>query len=169
MNELATYAAIAEIFGAVTIVLAGIFGAVQFFEFRKSRRDEVAAELCRRFAEAELARAITLIKTLPENSSIEQMRAMGPEYEPSALIVGMTFETMGLLVYRNIASFSIVQDLCGGLLLEMWYNIKPWCLENREKHNNPCFGEWLQWLAERLEETEADVTPAYDAHKSWKP
>jgi hypothetical protein len=75
---------------------------------------------------------------------------------------------MGLLVYRNIASFSIVQDLCGGLLMEMWRTIKPWCSQNRELHNNPRFGEWVQWLAERMEEAEADITPAYDAYKNWK-
>ena len=80
----------------------------------------------------------------------------------------MSFETMGLLVYRRIASFEIVQELCGGLLLEMWRTIEPWCSENRERHNNPRFGEWVQWLAEQIVEVESDISPAYEAHKNWK-
>ena len=30
------------------------------------------------------------------------------------------------------------------------------------------FGEWIQWLAERLAEREADMVPAYEAHADWR-
>jgi hypothetical protein len=36
----------------------------------------------------------------------------------------MTFETMGLLVPKDMASFQIVQELTGGLLLMMWRKIE---------------------------------------------
>ena len=79
-------------------------------------------------------------------------------------IVGMTFETMGLLVYKEIASFEIVQKLAGGLLLMMWRKIGTWTQEVRVDQGNPRFGEWVQWLAERLAEREGDMVPAYEAH-----
>ncbi len=169
MADLNTYASIAEIFGALTIICAGVFGFVQYTEYRRNRRDQVAAELCRRFAEPELAKAVILVKAIPEGATTEQIQALGHEYEAAAQIVGMSFETMGLLVYREIASFEIVQELCGGLLQEMWRTIGVWIQENRETHDNPRFGEWVQWLAERMTEAEGDITPAYTAHQHWKP
>lgn len=167
MNELATYAAIAEIFGAVAIVGGGLFGLVQLAEFRKRRRTQAAAELCRTFMEPELARAITLLRSLPDGAGVEEFRARGPEYEEAAQIVGMSFETMGLLVHENIASFRIVQELTGGLLLMMWRKIGTWVQETRIAHGNPRFGEWVQWLAERIEEREADMRPAHEIHRDW--
>ena len=64
--DLQSYAAIAEIFGAVTIVLGAVFALVQLAEYRRRRKNQVAAELCRKFAEAEVGRAVTLVKRLPD-------------------------------------------------------------------------------------------------------
>ena len=60
--DLATYANIAEIFGAVTIVGGAIYAAVQFTESRGRRRDQVSVELFRAFSDSELGRAIALLK-----------------------------------------------------------------------------------------------------------
>lgn len=38
MDQLAHYAAIAENFGAITIILGGLFAVAQILEFRKRRR-----------------------------------------------------------------------------------------------------------------------------------
>ena len=94
---------------------------------------------------------------------------MDEEYESAAQIVGMTFETMGLLVHKDIASFKIVQELTGGLLLMMWRKIEVWIKETRVEEGNPRFGEWVQWLGERLAECEADISPAYEIHADWRP
>ena len=167
MVELSDYAAIAEIFSAAMIVLGGIVAAFEVIEFRRRRRDEAAVELCRRFAEPELGRAVALIRRLPDGISREEIRAMDNEYEEAALIVGMTFETMGLLVHRNIASFRMIQDLTGGLLLTMWKKLEVWIEGTRQAEGSPRFGEWVQWLAERVEDREADIRPAYEVHANW--
>ena len=49
MDSLQTYAAIAEIFGALTIILGGAFGIMQFREFRARRRQQIASDLCQEF------------------------------------------------------------------------------------------------------------------------
>lgn len=167
MDNLQTYAAIAEIFGTVTILIGGLFAAVQFVEYRRRTRNAAAAELCRRFAEPELARAINLIRRLPDGITLEEFRKLPPEYEQAAQIIGMSFETMGLLVFRNMASFSMIQDLTGGLLLMMWRKIRVWVEDTRREQGTARFGEWVQWLAERLDELEAEKVPAYEAHRGW--
>lgn len=101
IDALTTYAALAEIFGAVAIVGGGLFALVQLSEYRKRRRTQAAAELCRRFVEADLARSIILLRSMPDGAGIEEYQARGPEYEQAAQIVGNHFETMGLLVTRT--------------------------------------------------------------------
>jgi hypothetical protein len=168
MDTLTSYAAIAEIFGAAAIVGGAIFALVQLSEFRKRRRFQVAADLCRGFTEPELAKAVTLLKSLPDGLGLSDFQARGGEYEEAAQIVGMSFETMGLLVHKDIASFQIVQELTGGLLLMMWRKIEHWTKETRVEQNNPRFGEWVQWLAERVADRESEMTPAFEAHADWK-
>ncbi len=168
MENLEFYASIAEIFGALTIVLGAGFAYVQFNEYRKRRQNQVAAELCRKFAEPDMARAVTLLRQLPDDISLKELQAMDPEYEDAAQIIGMAFETMGLMVYKEIASFEMVQQLAGGLLQSMWRKIRTWITESRDDIGNPRFGEWMEWIADRLSEHEASVTPAFIAHADWK-
>ncbi len=169
MANLEQYAAAAEIFGALTIVGGGLFAFVQFRELRRRRASQIAADLCRGFTEPDLARAINLLRNLPDGLGLEEVEARGPEVEEAMQIVGMSFETMGLLVYEGIASFEIVQKLAGGLLLMMWRKMEVWIKAVRAEQQNPRFGEWVQWLAERIRECEADVVPAHEAHAAWRP
>jgi hypothetical protein len=161
MDQLLVYSAMAEIFSAITIVIGAVFGGVQFVHYRKNERNRIAGDLCRSFAEPEFARAITLLRQLPDGVD---MKAMDGEYEEAAQIVGMLFETMGLLVYRDVASFRLIQELTGGLLLNMWRKLEPWIRTTRVEQGNPRFGEWVQWLSERIEEQESDMAPAYQAY-----
>jgi len=167
VDQLSSIAAMAEIFGALAILLGGLFAIVQFSEFRKRRRYQVAAELCRQFADPDFARAIVLIRQLPDGISLEALKEMDPEYEQSAQVLAMTFETMGLLVYENLASFRIIQQLTGGLLLNVWRKLSVWVATVRIESGNPRFAEWVQWLAERLAEEEEEMVPAYQAFADW--
>lgn len=161
MDNLFRLAAIAEIFGAIAIVGGAIFGIIQVHEFRQRRRLQVAADLCRTFTEPALARSVVLLKSLPDGLSLEEFRNRDSSYEEAAQMVGMTFETLGLLVQKDIASLPIVQELAGGLLLMLWRKIEFQIKDTRTEQNNPRFGEWVQWLVERIEEREHDMQPAF--------
>ncbi len=126
MADLSFYANIAEILGTLTIIGGGVFGAVQLLEFRGQRRDAVAVELMRSFYNPEFSRAVTLIRNLPDDISAEDLRARGPAPEEAALLICMMYETMGLLVYRRIASFGLAQELTGGLLEVLWRKLGVW-------------------------------------------
>lgn len=127
----------------------------------------MAADLCRGFTDPELAKAINLLKSLPDGISLKELRSRDGDYEEAIQIVGMTFETMGILVQKDIASFKIVQELAGGLLLMMWRKMENPIKETRVEQGNPRFGEWVQWLAERMEEREPDIRPAFEAYADW--
>ena len=70
MEGLQTYAALAEIFGALTIICGSAFALFQFREFRKMRRYQVAADLCHQFSAPDTARAFKLVRQLPDNVTV---------------------------------------------------------------------------------------------------
>src|SRR5215470_2143129 len=126
MLDLDVLANLSQIVGAVAIVVGGIFAVVQLQEFREQRREAVAVELLRSFSEPAHADAINLIQELPDGASAELLRSKGRDYERAATMLAVTYETIGLLVFRDMASFALVQELSGGLTVVMWRKLGPW-------------------------------------------
>jgi hypothetical protein len=169
--DLTTLANLAEIAGGVAIISGGIFAVVQLREFREQRRQAVAAELVRTFSEPEHANAVNLIQELPDDAPAELLRGKGREYERAATMLAVTYETIGLLVFREMASFSMVRELSGGLTVVMWRKLGPWVAAVRREQNHRSFAEWFQWLAEQLARVgaEKEAHPAYEQHRDWRP
>ncbi|MEZ4219101.1 MAG: hypothetical protein R3E88_21735 [Myxococcota bacterium] len=171
MTDLATLANLAEILGGATVVGGAFFAVRQLREARRVREDAVASELMRSFYSPELARAVQVVMALPDETDADSLRALGPEHESAALLVATTFETMGLLVFRRIAPFSLVRDLAGGLSRVMWRKLARWVEETRVRNRQPTFSEWFQWLVERLDDWDGAHTPvpAHVRGAGWKP
>jgi hypothetical protein len=171
MTNLTVLANLAEIFGTLTILGGGIFAIIQIREFRAQRRQAVSVELLRSFQGPDFGRAMNLIRELPDRVSAEEMRARGPEYEPAAILISTTFETVGLIAYREMASFDMVSELMGGIALVMWRKLETWQGTVRQENAQPSWGEWYQWLAEQLERqsAEKEARPAYERFRSWRP
>jgi hypothetical protein len=167
--NLESLAHIAQIIGAGSIVTAVIFGCFQIVEFRKRRQNMVATDLMRSFYNRDLAHAVALIRTLPDGVSAAELRERGPEYEEAAVLVSTTFETMGLMVFRRIAPFSLVEELAGGMTIVVWRKLSAWLETVREEQSQPSWAEWFQWLAEQMIAVNAQDDPAYLRHKDWRP
>jgi hypothetical protein len=166
LNQLAD---IAQVVGGVTVVAGTLFALKQLSEMRRQRADLVACELMRSFLDPEMTRAIRLIRTLPDGVSPEELRQAGAEAELAALRIGITFETMGLLVYRRIAPLDLVVELAGGMVVAMWRKIGPLEERIRLEQAQPSSAEWFQWLAERCAPSKDERMPAHIAHRGWKP
>lgn len=160
---------ISQVIGSATIVGGTIFGVVQVFELKKQRRDSVAGELMRSFMHAEFSDAITLIRGLPDGVSAEELRRAGPEVEKAAVLICMTFETMGLMVFQRIAPFGLVLELTGGIIVVMWRKLAPWLDAMRTEQNQPSWAEWFQWLAHQCDLHKTGRTPAYARYPDWIP
>jgi hypothetical protein len=171
MTDLGMLADIADILGAIAIVVGGLFAVVQLREFREQRRQAVAVELVRTFSEVAHANSINLIQELPDGAPAELLRAKGREYERAATMMAVTYETIGLLVYREMASFALVQELAGGLTVVMWRKLQTWVAAVRHEQDHPRFAEWFQWIAEQLarESREEQVAPAHQRFATWRP
>ncbi len=168
LNDLEVWADIAQILGMLTIVGGGAFAIVQLVEARGQRRDLVAVELMRSFYNPEFSRSVTIVRNLPDDVTVSELRSRGPEAEQAALQIGMMYETMGLLVFRRIASFRLAQELTGGLIEVLWRKLHVWIETVRVEESHPRFAEWFEWLALQFAKPSNFSEPAFVRYRDWK-
>ena len=166
---LSTWANIADIIGAGSIVTGLIVGWIQIRHVRRQQRDAVAINLAQTFYSPNLAQAIALLQALPDGISLAQLRAMGPSYEQAAITVCTSFETMGLLIYKRIAPIDLVLDLAGGIVSVMRKKLHQWMEDLREEQQQPSWGEWFEWLGDQALQAKSKSAPAHIEYKNWKP
>ena len=168
--DLQTLANLAQVVSALAVVAAVVFGLVQIRQFRLQRRDTAGVELVRSFLDAQFTQSYRLITSLPADASAEQLRAGDVAMEDAALIIGMRYEAIGLLVYRGILPLSLVSKLIGGVGIDLWSRIRAWAAGRREKQSREHFLEWFQWLVEQVERRgRSTEPPAYLEHRGWNP
>jgi hypothetical protein len=169
--ELGFVADVSQIVGTLTVIGGGVFGLVQFKEYRSQRRDAVAVEIIRSFQDAEFARGLGLIRDLPDGISLADLRRRGSAYEDAAMRVATYYESIGLMMFRRIVPFSVVQELTGGICVVAHRKLATWMREVRKEQSHDSFAEWFQWLAERLGEQDAEknANPAYRRYVDWRP
>ncbi len=171
MADLSTLANFADILSGAAVVGGAAFAIIQLREYRTQRRENAAVELVRSFYNPEFSRSVRLIRLLPDGCSAAELRAKGSEYEESAILISFAYETIGLLVFRRVTPFSIVEELTGGLTLLMWRKLRHWEEDVRVESAQESWAEWFQWLVERLEAhaREKNQKPAHETFSGWRP
>jgi hypothetical protein len=166
---LSDIANIVEIIGVLAIIFGIAFGLLQLRQHRRQSRDMAILQLARSFEDPEFIDAYMLITSLELGISDNDLQSKGPEYVAAAMRVGWKFETVGLLIYKRVVPMDAMADLVGGFSLKLWSILGEWAQEMRQKHNQPEFLEWYQWLVEKLvERGELTRKPAYEASRLWR-
>lgn len=166
---LASLADLADVIGAGTIVTGLVFGGFQLRYYRAEQRNAVATNLMQTFYGRDLAHAIALMQTVSDDIGLHELRAMGQEYEEAAVTVTTSFETMGLLVFKRIAPLDLVVDLAGGIILTMLRKLRRPMEDLRHEQSQPSWGEWFEWLGDRIAEVKPKTEPAHVRHRHWRP
>ena len=167
--DLNFWADVAQIASLLTIIGGFWFGLVQLREFRQQRHDLIASELMRSFYDSQLAESVSLVQTLDDQLSVADVRRLGPQYLAAVLKVSMTFETMGLLVYRGIAPFDLTLELVGGLVQVLWRKLERYTRDLRAEQGHPSYAEWFEWLAMMCARHKSTLAPAYERAAEWQP
>jgi hypothetical protein len=168
--DLGTLSQVAQIFGAVAVVAAIIFGVAQVRHAQRQRLDSAMVELMRAIQDREFTEAFQLLYGLPEGLKLADVRALGSQYELAAILLGSRFETLGLLVFRESIPLRLVEELIGGVVVLMWRKLTPWAIDYRAEQGHDLLFEWFQWLAERIEgRGRKQQEPAYRRYRDWKP
>ncbi len=166
--SLSTWASIAEIVGAGSIITGLLVGWFQLRNFRLQQRNAVAINLAQTFYSRDLAHAIGMMQSVPDGVTLEEMRALGDDYSAAAITVVTSFETMGLLVFKRIAPLDLVLDLAGGIVSVMNTKLRQWQRDLREEQSQPSWGEWFEWLGDQAVKHKTNTEPAHVLHRDWK-
>lgn len=160
-----------QVIGIFAVLYGIVIGIKQLKLDRQQRRDLAVMECARSFEDSEFTEAYRLLSELNPNLSKEDVLAMGEKYEAAVIRVGMKFETIGLLVYKDVVPIDAIEDLVGGVALLLWDILNRFITESREQGNHPTYFEWFHWLVDRLKERGRfqNQPPAFEANKEWKP
>ncbi len=154
---------------SLAVIVAFVFGVLTIRQWQRTRYLSAAAELVRTMQTAEFTRSIARIVELPENADAEALLA-DREVMAAFYAVSHVFESLGVLVYHRLLPLHLVDHLCGGYVRASWKRVRPIVIERRGTLG-AMFGEWYQWLAERIEQYPA---PGKDvgapvAFREWRP
>lgn len=160
-------------FVTMVAVLVGLtFGAIELRQLRASQESQAVLELFQTVQSPEYVRGARLIAALPDDMSPDDLRTrlQGPDGDFMHQ-VRLTFEGLGVMVYRGDVSIEWVDELFRFMILTSWRKFESLTQEDRRQSNYPGLLEWHQWLAERLIErgSGAHSAPAYEAYRGWSP
>ena len=169
--ELGTLADLAEIFGAVVVIGGVVFAVIQIQLYRRQRIEAAAMATMRSFTSSEFIEGFRLLTALPDDISMEELRQLGPEFEPAAMKLAMIIETVGVMTYHRIGTFRIVDDVIGGGIMLLWKKLNRWVYQFREEKGVPTIYEWFEWLNDRLQQHSRKKTgyAAQICYKDWHP
>ena len=153
----------------LAVVVAVVFGTLTLRQWQRTRYLAAAAELVHTIQNEQFNAAIARVVELKPAESPAVVRS-DKELLSATYVVGHVFESLGVLVFHDVIDLHLVDHLVGGYVRASWARLKPY-IESRRADLGATFGEWFQWLAERMETYPAPGKQegAHRVHRSWKP
>jgi len=151
------------------IVIGVAFGLIQLRQIRHQREVQAGLELLAPLQTPESAETLLLLHDLPDNLSGDDLRRrLGDRFKATLATLAL-FESLGPIVARGHVPLEMYAEFYRGPTLLCWRKFRRF-IEEERSNGWPSLFEWLQWLAERMEERplrNADL-PAYERLSSWK-
>ena len=166
--DLSTFA---NLINAIAVTAGVIFAAVQIRHYRQRRRRDAMLELVRSFQSPAFASAFRRVILLPDGATKTQVtELLGTDGEDATHVVGLTWESLGVLVFRREVTLDLVDDFFSGPISVSWRKLSRYVFEQRAMLDRETAFEWFQWLAERMidREKQTPPIPAHIAHRDWK-
>jgi hypothetical protein len=161
----------ANLINAAAVAAGVVFAVTQLRDYRKQRRREAMLELIRSFQNPAFARSLHRINSLPDGANLPAiLERLGPDAMDDVFLVGLTWESLGVLVYRREITIELVEAFYSGMLTITWRKLHRFAEEDRQYLQRDTVWEWFQWLAERMKERElrSPAVPAHLAHRNWR-
>ena len=156
----------------MSVIVGLTIGIVELRQLGDAQESQTLLELYQTLQDPDQVRGRQQLMQLPDSLSPQQLIELMSA--PDGLLMRqalLAFEGIGVMVYRGDISLEWVDELFHINIVTSWRKIEPGVIVYRERIGDPGVMEWLQWLAERLEER-TSVTGragAYDVHRDRKP
>ena len=158
-----------NVIGTTTGVGFFVFAAVQFRAWLSSRKKETALTLMSTVTPPDFfSRNVRRVFELPDDAPLEQIHALGLEFEQAIIQTCVNYEHLGYLVYARMIPLHLADELSGGMIRLAWRKFHAYVGQYRT--GNPAAFEWFEWLYDRLEQFPLSKTdPAHIKYKDWRP
>jgi hypothetical protein len=151
------------------VVIGIAFGLIQLRQLQHQREVQAGLELLAPLQAPDSTEALLIMHALPDNLTGEELRRrLGAHYKSAMATLGL-FESLGPIVARGHVPIGMYAEFYRGPTVLCWRKFNRYIGEERE-NGWPTLFEWLQWLAERMEDfapTGGDI-PAYRRFSKWK-
>ena len=139
-------------------VIFGIgFGLVQLREIRRQKEAQAGVDLLHSLLLPLTAVSVLLLHALPDNLSGEELESkLGGRFD-SVIALLAVLESLGPLVARGHVPLDMYEQFYRGATMVCWRKTRRYVEEQREGW--PGLFEWVQWLAERMEERPSPPRP----------
>jgi hypothetical protein len=162
---------LANLINAFAVTAGVIFAGVQIRYYRQRHRRDAMIELVRSLQSPSFTSAFRRVLSLPDNATTEQIREkLGPGGEEVVYLVTLTWESLGVMLFRGEVTIDLIDDFFSGPISISWRKLNVFVEEDRRALDRNTASEWFQWLAERMIEREKSTpaVPAHIAHREWK-
>lgn len=169
MADLQTWANVAEILGGASILGGVAFAVHQMRRFRTERQDAAAASIIQTANTTEFRRYVQAVLDLPDAAPAERVRS-DPALRLAADAFIVSCESFGFLVHSRAIDLHALDRMAGGFIRSGWRKLRPFVEGERQRFGDANYGEWHQWLVERMEEDPAPgkALGAHVAFKDWR-
>jgi hypothetical protein len=161
---------VADVVNAGAVTIGVVFAATQLIDIRRQRKRDAMLGLVRSFQSADFTTALRRVNSLPDGADRATIRSvLGSEGEDHVFLVGLTWESLGVLVYRGEVVMDLIDDFFSGAIVLSWRKLHTYVEEDRRDLARETVWEWFQWLSERVAEREREINPvpAHLAHRDW--
>jgi hypothetical protein len=166
--ELPDVGTLASVATALTLFVAVVFGIFQMRIESQRRRDAAAMSLLQSFQEMQLADALRVVLSLSDAASPAEVAAEA-ERVRAAEAVNYVMESWGIGVFERVIDLHTLDRACGGIVRACWRKLAPYVVSRRKQYGDN-WGEWFQWLVERMAEDPAPgkALGAHVAFRNWR-
>jgi hypothetical protein len=165
-----SWSTIADVVNAGAVTVGVVFAASQLTDLRRQRRRDAMLALVRSFQSADFTTALRRVNSLPDGADRAAITAaLGPDGEDQIFLVGLTWESLGVLVFRREVTLDLIDDFFSGAIVLSWRKLHTYVEEDRRDLDRETVWEWFQWLYDRMAERERskNPVPAHIAHRDW--
>ena len=154
---------------AAAVLFGVAFGVIQVRQFRAEKEHQATIQLLQSMQDPNMAPSILALYKLPDGLDADELAAkLGSKFDGVMALAAM-FDSLGPLVARGHVPLSIYVDFYRGATVVCWRKLRRY-IETERKAGWGNLYEWLQWLAERMDEIAPQSTdvPAFERFRAWK-
>jgi hypothetical protein len=159
-----------QVLETAAVVIGVVFALLQVRALKVQHEVQGGAALLNSLQSRDTGSTALLLYALPDGLDGAALKQrLGADFDAVIALASM-FESLGPLVARGHVPVEIYADYYRGLTVLCWRRLRRYVEEERAAAGWSNLFEWLQWLAERMDERAplARDVPAFERYRDWR-